>query len=245
MEDCWDSHPIDFISNLSLHDRQALYRLGNKRYFRKHEMVFHAGSSNEEVFLLIDGRVKVFELSKDGKEMILWFCFPGELFGLSEVFQQSERDVNAQACSGVEVLVIKKTDFKRYIKQHAHLALQVIELLGYRLRELSDVLLNLASDDVTSRVIKLLTRLCSRYGKPSGDAVLLDIALTHQEMADMIGTSRQSVTTVLNVLRKQGVLKTQQRFIYLQDVPWFERVAGKMVYPRMSAPGMQVMRNTA
>ena len=227
MEGCWDSHPIDFISNLSLQDRQALYRLGNKRYFRKHEMVFHAGSTSEEVFLLIDGRVKVFELSKEGKEMILWFCFPGELFGLSEVFQQSERDVNAQACSGVEVLVIKKTDFKRYIKQ------------------LSDVLLNLASEDVTSRVIKLLTRLCSRYGKPSGDAVLLDIALTHQEMADMIGTSRQSVTTVLNMLRKQGVLKTQQRFIYLQDVPWFETVAGKMVYPRMSTPGVQVMRNTA
>jgi CRP/FNR family cyclic AMP-dependent transcriptional regulator len=243
MEGCWDSHPIDFFSNLSLQDRQALQHLGTKRYFRKDEMVFHAGANSGEVFLLLAGRVKIFELSKEGKEVILWFCFPSELFGLSEMCQRNDGDVNAQACSLVEVLAIKNTDFQRYIRQHAHLALRVIELLGYRLRELSDVLLNLASDDVTCRVVKLLTRLCSRYGKLIGDEILLDIALTHQEMADMIGTSRQSVTTVLSMLRKKGVLKMQQRFIYLKDIAWIEAVAGKVLYPSVS--GMQAMRNTA
>jgi CRP/FNR family transcriptional regulator len=87
--------------------------------------------------------------------------------------------------------------------------------------------------------------LCSRYGKPAGEAILLDIALTHQEMADMIGTSRQSVTTVLSALRKKNVLKMQQRVIYLQDIPWIESIAGELVYPRMPAPRVQVMRNTA
>jgi CRP/FNR family transcriptional regulator len=248
MEGRWDAHPIDFISHLNLQDRQALHHIGTKRYFRKEEMVFHVGASSGEVFLLRTGRVKIFELSKEGKEVILWFCFPGELFGLSELCQRKDRDVNAQACSAVEVLAIKNTDFQRYIKQHAHLALRVIELLGYRLRELSDVLMNLASDDVTCRVVKLLTRLCSRYGKLVGDEILLDIALTHQEMADMIGTSRQSVTTVLSMLRKKGVLKMQQRFICLQDIAWIEAVAGKMLYPGMSGMGMsamQTMRNTA
>lgn len=245
MEGCWFNHPIDFISNLSLQDRQGLYHLGNKRCYRRAEMVFHVGSSSDEVFVLLDGKVKIFELSKEGKEMILWFCFPGELFGLSEVFQRSGREVNAQACSQLEVLSIKKADFERYIKQHPHLAMQVIELLGYRLRELSDVLSNLASDDVTSRVIKLLTRLCNRYGKPNGDQILLDIALTHQEMADMIGTSRQTVTTVLSMLRKKGILKMEQRSIYLQDIAWIESTAGKLSYPRPSSASVQLVRNTA
>jgi CRP/FNR family transcriptional regulator len=245
MEGCWYTNPTDFVSNLSLQDRQGLYHLGNKRCYRRDEMVFHVGSSSDEVFVLLDGRVKVFELSKEGKEVILWFCFPGELFGLSEVFQCSGREVNAQACGQVEVLAIKKPDFERYIKQHTHLAMQVIELLGYRLRELSDVLLNLASEDVTSRVIKLLTRLCSRYGKSDGNHVLLDIALTHQEMADMIGTSRQTVTTVLSTLRKKGILKMEQRSIYLQDMDWIESIAGKLSYPRPSSASVQLMKNTA
>jgi CRP/FNR family transcriptional regulator len=245
MEGCWLNRSTDFISNLSLQDRQGLYHLGNKRRYRKEEMVFHVGSSSDEVFVLLHGRVKVFELSREGKEVILWFCFPGELFGLSEVFQRSGREVNAQACSQVEVLSIKKTDFERYIKQHSHLAMQVIELLSYRLRELSDVLLNLASEDVASRVIKLLRRLCSRYGKPNGNHVLLDIALTHQEMADMIGASRQTVTSVLSTLRKQGIVKMEQRCIYLQDIAWIESIAGKLSYPRPSSASVQLMRNTA
>jgi CRP/FNR family transcriptional regulator len=245
MEGCWFNHSTDFISNLSLQDRQGLYHLGNKRCYRKDEMVFHVGASSDEVFVLLHGRVKVFELSKEGREVILWFCFPGELFGLSEVFQRSGREVNAQACSQVEVLCIKKTDFERYIKQHGHLAMQVIELLSYRLRELSDVLLNLASEDVASRVIKLLRRLCSRYGKPNGNQVLLDIAITHQEMADMIGASRQTVTSVLSTLRKQGIVKMEQRCIYLQDITWIENIAGKLSYPRPSSASVQLMRNTA
>ena len=245
MEGSWYTHPTDFVSNMSLQDRQGLYHLGNLRYYRRGEMVFNVGSSSNEVYILLDGRVKVFELSQEGKEVILWFCFSGELFGLSEVFQCSGREVNAQACSNVEVLTIKKMDFERYLTQHSHLAMYVIELLGYRLRELSDVLLNMASDDVTSRVIKLLTRLCSRYGKPADDYILLDIALTHQEMADMIGTSRQTVTSVLSMLRKKGVLKMQQRSIYLQDLSWIERIAGKISYPHYSSPHVHIMRNTA
>lgn len=245
MEGSWYTHPTDFVSNMSLQDRQSLFHLGNLRYYRRGEMVFHVGSSSNEVYILLNGRVKVFELSKEGKEVILWFCFPGELFGLSEVFQCSGREVNAQACSHVEVLTIKKTEFERFLKQHSHLAMHVIELLGYRLRELSDVLLNIASDDVASRVIKLLTRLCSRYGKLVDNNILLDIALTHQEMADMIGTSRQTVTTVLSTLRKKGVLKMQQRSIYLQDIPWIERVAGKISYPQYTSPHVHIMKNTA
>ena len=144
---------------MNLQERQGLYHLGSKRVYRKDDLVFQGGAASDEVFVLLDGRIKIFELSKEGKEVILWFCFPGELFGVSEVFQKRIREVNAQACSQVEVLAIKNTDFQRYIKQHAHLALQVIGLLSYRLRELSDVVLNLVSDDVTCRVIKLLKRL--------------------------------------------------------------------------------------
>lgn len=245
MEGCWYAHPTDFLARLNLQDRQALYRLGSKRLFDKDAMVFHAGGSSDEVYVLLDGRVKVYELSKDGKEVILWFCFPGEVFGLAELYGGREREVNAQACSNVEVLAIKTIDLKRYIVQHPQMAMHVIELLGRRLRDLSGMLLNFASDDVTSRLVKLLTRLCSRYGKPLANGILLDIALTHQEMADMIGTSRQTVTSVLSVLRKNGVLKMEQRSIFLQDLQWIEHITGETPIPQAEAVRLAVRPNVA
>lgn len=236
MEGFWHSHPTDFFSTLSPKDQQALSELGTKRAFKKYDMVFNVGSPSDEVFILLDGRVKVFELSKEGKEVILWFCFSGELFGLAEVLRRGSREVNAQACSEVRLLSIKQSDFEQYLHQRPALALQVIELLSYRLRELSDVLLNIASDDVTSRVIKLITRLSARYGKPVGNSIYLDIPLTHQEMADMIGTSRQTVTTVLGNLKRKGVLRTEQRTIFIEDTQWIESMAGKMPTPLSHQP---------
>lgn len=227
MDDNWYTHPTDFLSTLTQHDWQVLNRLGHKRFYRKDDMVFHVGSPSDEVFILLEGRVKIFELSMEGKEVILWFCFPGELFGLSELFIGGGRQVNAQACSKVEILALKLNDFERYIRQNPNLAMSVIQVLGYRLRQLSSALLNLASDDVTARVVKLLTRLSSHYGKPCENGIVLDIALTHQEIADMVSASRQTVTTVLSTLRKKSIIKVQQRFIVILDTQWIEGVCGK------------------
>lgn len=217
--------PANFFSNLSSRDKTDLRRLGSRRIFEKDEMVFQVGTSSEDVYILLSGRVKVFELSCEGREVILWFCFPGELFGLSEVMKGGSREVNAYACGTVEVMSIRYADFEKFISTRPAAAMSVIDVLGSRLRELGDVLLNLASDDVTSRVIKLITRLSARYGKRMNNGVYLDIPLTHQEMADMIGTSRQTVTTVLGNLKRKGILRIEQRTIYIQDPEWVEKIA--------------------
>jgi CRP/FNR family transcriptional regulator len=226
----WNAHSTDFIASLSEPEKQQLFAVGVKRTFRKDDMVFNVGASSEDIYILIDGRIKIYELSQEGKEVILWFCFPGELFGLGEVMcrrNQDKREVNAQACSYTEVLVVKYADFVQYLMTMPATAMRVIDLLCYRLRELGDVLLNLASEDVTSRVIKLITRLSARYGKRMGDSIYLDIPLTHQEMADMIGTSRQTVTTVLGALKRKGILRVEHRTIFIQNFEWIENITGR------------------
>lgn len=223
MEDVCGRHK-DFFNSLMGLEQSHLLQIGNKRNFLKDEMVFHSGARSDDVFILLEGRVKIFELSSDGREVILWFCFAGELFGLAEVLRHIPRAVNAQACSAVELLVVRQQDFEGFLRKFPDAALNVIELLSGRLRELGDVLLNLASDDVMSRVVKLLTRLAARYGKIRADCVYLDIPLTHQEMADMIGTSRQTVTTVLGALRKKGALRTERHTVVIQNATWIEAI---------------------
>ena len=215
-------HWLDFFHCLPDSQQKQLLSLGVKRRFNRDEMIFQAGSSSDDVFILLEGRVKIFQLSCDGKEVILWFCFPGEIFGLAEVVRNGSREVNALACSSIELLTIKQADFRHYLLSNPAAAVSVIELMSGRLRELGDVLLNLASEDVRSRVIKLLTRLAARYGKRQERQICLNIPLTHQEMADMIGTSRQTVTTVLGDLRRSGFLRTEQRNIIIVHSNWVE-----------------------
>lgn len=227
----WFNRPFDFLSSVDPVDKQTLLTIGEKRRFKKDQIIFNAGSLVDNVFILLDGRVKIFQLSPVGKEVILWFCFSGEIFGLAEMLQSQRREVYSQACSDVGVLVIDKNHFKEFLLQHPDVALKVIDWLSCRLRELGDVLLNLAADDVTSRVIKLITRLSARYGKQLEDVIHLDIPLTHQEMADMIGTSRQTVTAVLGKLKRKGALRIENRAIYIQSPDWIESIAHSTPLP--------------
>ena len=91
------------------------------------------------------------------------------------------------------------------------------QVLSSRLRVLGEMFVNLVSDDVSTRIAKLILRLSARYGTRVGKEVFLNIPLTHQEIADMVGTSRQTVTTVLSTLKRQGVLSIDNRRIHIES----------------------------
>jgi CRP-like cAMP-binding protein len=223
MNELWSIPPSDFLTLMDQKDRAALLAITEKQSFARNDFVFQAGSPGENVYILVSGRIKIFQLSPVGKEILMWFCFPGEVFGLAEVSRVGAREVYAQACSDSEVLIVPQSKFKQFLASSPATAMLVIDLLSCRLRTLGEMLLNLTSDDVTSRVIKLLTRLSARYGKPMNRFTRLDIALTHQEMADMIGTSRQTVTSVLGELRRKGLLRIENHRMHISNDELLER----------------------
>lgn len=216
MSDPWYLTPSDFLGNLEEPHRTDFARLGECRAYAKHDFVFRSGDPGHHVYVLKEGRAKIFKVSESGKEVILWFCFPGEMFGLAEASRGGSRDVYAQGCTDLRIQRIARRQFVQFVEARPRVALQVIDLLSCRLRVLGDILTNLATDDAGSRVIKLLLRLCSRYGRLDGaGGICLDIPLTHQEMADMLGASRQTVSTVISELKKSGALQVRQRQLYL------------------------------
>jgi len=241
METPWFIPPTDFLSHLDAHDRASLDACSQRRHYRRHDVIFHAGSPGENVFILVEGRVKIFAHSPAGKSIILWFCFPGELFGLAEMARAGRREVEAEAGAESEILVVPREDFQAFLASHPKAALRVVDLLSCRLRALGDMLLNLTTDDVLTRVIKLLVRLSARYGKPlAPHGMLLDINLTHQEIADMIGTSRQSVSTVLSQLRRHGLLCTKNHLIQIENTELLEQLAGDAALRNDLLPGAAV-----
>jgi len=223
MNHAWYTGASDFWSRLTPDIQKELSELGTHARFRKQDVLFRAGSDSRDVFVLMSGRVKIYTLSAAGRSVTLWFCLPGEVFGLAEMARLGQRVVYAEACAESEALILPSDKLRARLSSDAGTAMLLVDMLSCRLRQLSEALLNLIADDVNTRVIKLLLRLHARHARPlDGGGFMLDLPLTHQEMADMTGTTRQSVSTALTQLRKRGLLSMRGRRIVLNDI---ERLA--------------------
>ncbi len=212
------SGQTDFLARLTSADAQDLDRAGQRKLFAKHEFIFKAGNPGRHVYFLQQGRVKICQPATEGKDVILWFCFAGDMFGMAEVAQGGGRVVHAQACEASEVLVLSQTELTEYLKTHSAAALLIMQVLAGRLRALGDVIVNLINDDAQTRIIKLILRLATRYGVRVDQDIHLNIQLTHQEIADMVGTTRQTVTSVLSLLQRQGLVRLENRRIRIDSM---------------------------
>lgn len=212
-----DVAPSNFLAQLEPAEHADLLAIARTRSRARGEAVFSAGEPGSQVFFLRSGKVKIGQLSPLGREVILWFCFPGEVFGIAEVARGGERVVNAVACVDSELLVVPQTEFVRYLAERPHAALLSMQVLSSRLRVLGEMFVNLVSDDVNTRIAKLILRMSARYGTRVGREIVLNIPLTHQEIADMTGTTRPTVTATLSALRQQRVLSIDNRRIRIES----------------------------
>lgn len=207
----------DFLGSLGKAESDALFALGTRRAYAKGDMVFRAGDPGMHVYFLESGRMKIWQPAGSGREVILWFCLPGEIFGLAEVARGGGRVVCAQACESSLILTVSQEAFRGFIASSPKAALLSLQVLSARLRGLSDVLVNLVEDEADTRIAKLILRLGARYGRRDGRVIHLDIPLTHQEIADMVGTTRQTVTSTLSQMKKLGVLSIDTHRIHIES----------------------------
>jgi len=220
------SGQTDFLARLSSADARDLVQAGQRKLFAKNEFIFKAGAPGRNVYFLQRGRVKICQPAQEGKDVMLWFCFAGEMFGMAEVAQGGERFVHAQACEASEVLVLSQSELTAYLQTHPAAALLIMQVLAGRLRALGDVIVNLINDDAQTRIIKLILRLATRYGMRVDQDIHLNIQLTHQEIADMVGTTRQTVTSVLSQLQRQGLVRLENRRIRIESMELLDGMAG-------------------
>ena len=208
--------PSNFLAQLEADDFAGLLAIATVQHYGKGDFVFRAGAPGSNVYFLRSGKVKICQTSPLGREVILWFCFAGEIFGLAEVARGGGRVVSAQACEQSNMFAVSHEQFRSFLVGHPEAALLSMQVLSSRLRILGEMFVNLVADDVNTRIAKLILRLSARYGTRVGKEIFLNIPLTHQEIADMIGTSRQTVTSALSALKRRGVLSIDNHRIYIE-----------------------------
>jgi len=176
-------------------------------FYRKGEIIFLPGDPSDFVYFLHKGRVKLAYLDESGKRLTLSLCRVGELFGEMALLGEQRRKLIAEALEDVELCIVSSDDLLRFASQHQELSIQLTRAIGSRMRELENRLQDLIFKDVPTRLARLLYRLKREYGVPSEEGILLDVKLTHRDIADLIGSTRETTTATLNDFVKKDIIR--------------------------------------
>lgn len=209
--------PTDFLGQLRPHVREALLAQARPKLLKKGEYVFRVGDDGDSVFLLLSGRAKTYKVSPEGRDTILWFCYPGELFGVAAHPHHKGRMVSVQACEPSEIAEITQTRFDAFLDSHPAAGKVCLQAVAFRLGMLANRLVCLTANDAAARVSKLLIDLAIRYVNGHGSETPVPLAITHQEIADITGVQRQTVTRIVGDLTNCGALRARYRKIIITD----------------------------
>lgn len=178
-----------------------------ERRYRRNAIIFMEGEPGEGFYYVKSGKVKIIKATDDGREHIIKIQNPGDIFAEVLLFNNQPYPATAVAVEESCVGMIKNTDLERLVLSNNQFALQLIKALSQRLLYAQQKIKNLALDDVLARTAATLLRLAREHGRPAADgAVLIGVSLSRQELAGLVGTTRETVTRTLSALKKDGII---------------------------------------
>lgn len=212
MKDVWHLSKVDWLSELTLEERNSLREKSFRRRYEVGEIVFMPAPNPESIYLLEEGLVRIYRLSESGLETTLGYVRQGEVFGELAVFGDYPRESFAQAVDPSMVWKIPRRTFQPYVASRPALAFEVSKQIGARLKKIESRVESLVFRDVRSRLIMILLELANAFGQKREDgSVLLDVHITQAEIATLVGSTRQSVNAGLGELTDHGLLGREGR----------------------------------
>ncbi|MCA9803162.1 MAG: Crp/Fnr family transcriptional regulator [Cyanobacteria bacterium HKST-UBA02] len=182
----------------------------------KHHVLFSPGDPCDAIFFIEKGRVRVTRLSPEGKTVILALLGPGELIG-EAAWEYGEHDSYAETLDESRIYQIGRDAFQNFIRQNPEFGLRLIQILGGRLKQAQARIEDLVFRQVPSRVARLLLTLAENHGRVTPSGIRVEFPLTHQEIADMVGSSRVTVTQILNKFRSSNWIDIESKRVTIHD----------------------------
>lgn len=182
----------------------------------KGEPIYLPADDANSVLVLASGRVKICHLTSDGKQSILAFIEPGEIFGELAILNMGNREEYAEAVENSRVIAIPDETLRELMEEHANLCLGVTKIIGLRRRRIERRVKNLLYLPNRERIIHLLLELAEQYGHETGRGIELTIRLSHQDLASLVGSTRETVTVVLGAMQNEGLIELGRRKVILK-----------------------------
>jgi CRP/FNR family transcriptional regulator/CRP/FNR family cyclic AMP-dependent transcriptional regulator len=201
---------IPLFAGMPGEDLGSLVGSLNRRTFDKGQIILHQGEPGDSLYIVVSGRVRIYTLSPEGHELCVNICDEGDFFGEMAILSGEPRSACAEAMQTTKVLVLHRQTFRDYLLAHPRAAIHTVETLSRRLRRTTENAESLVSLNVTQRIARQLLELIERYGLAQPDGVLIDLDLSQEAIATMVGTTRESANRALSAMRDQGILEVDR-----------------------------------
>jgi CRP-like cAMP-binding protein len=192
-------------------------------HLNRGETVFHEGDPGDSLYIILSGKVKLGRSSADGRESLLSVLGPGEMFGELSVFDPGPRLSSATAVSETELVSLGHTQLRAFLQEHPEVPMQMLSGLAHRLRRTNEDLSDLVFTDVPGRVAKALLDLSARFGTRTDKGVLVKHDLTQEELAQLVGASRETVNKALADFASRGWIVLGAKQVTLIDLERLRR----------------------
>ena len=211
------------FASLTEAETKALAARTLRKRFQKDEQLFAEGDPCTGLYVVADGKIRIFKLSPSGREQILAVEGPGSSFAELPVFDGGNYPAAASALEDTEVLFISRKDFQNFCREHPDVGLKVIAVVGSRLRRLVGLIEELSFTTVRQRLIALILRLAQAEGVRSTEGIRIELTKSHQDLASELGTVRELVSRNLSRLEAEGLLDVEGRKIVVKDLQGLRR----------------------
>lgn len=208
---------IDLFKTLSDEELKELEHYLTTAMFRKKEDIFTEGDAPEWFYIVLTGKVKVTKISHDGKEIILEIISPFDIFGGVAVLRNFPYPANAVAMEDAEILKISRKNLMRLVDRFPNLMFCIALQLGDRMKSSYDTLKNIALERVEARIAALLLKLGNKVGVETDAGLMIDMRLTKQDVADMVGTTVETSIRTFSKFKKEGLVTDSDGKIIIKD----------------------------
>lgn len=188
------------------------------RRYRKGAVVFVQGERGTRCYVILSGTVKISAYHRDGREVVLAVLGPGDIFGELSLFDEAERSADATVIEEAELISLDRDGINGIVMRHPQVGLALLQGLSRRLRTTNDAFQDIAFFDVTGRVARRLADLAQAHGTPEDGGVVIDIPVSQESLANMVGATRESVNKSLAGLTRRGLVARKGRRYLIPDV---------------------------
>lgn len=215
------SREVDFLkkvplfTDLTKEDLKLIDALITDKNYRKGEIIFMEEEPGEALFVIRSGRVKISKTSPDGREQILHILRGGSVFAEVVLFDGGNYPASAETLEDSLIGMLRNKDMENMLKEHSSIAIKMLRLMSIRLRRAQNLIKDLALQDSYGRLAGLLLRFARRQGIKTEKGIVIELTVTRQDLASMVGTTRETVARILSRFKKEGALELSKNQIII------------------------------
>jgi len=205
---------VEIFASLEESELADLLEATTTKRLAAREVLFHKGDPGNQLYGVLSGRLKVLATSAEGKEVVFALSGPGDVIGEIALMDSNPRSATVVALENSELLTLHRRDFLPFLERHPKAAIRMASVLARRVRDLSQNTEDAQFMPLPSRMAKKVLRLADVYGKPLAQGgTSIDIRLSQQDLADLVGTTRESVNKQLRHWEEQGYVELKRAHI--------------------------------